>query len=176
MEQYISTTQLKQELREVKRLARTDVVHVMENGRAAYVLCGRDVYERRLCEAREKAAWQAGVEYIANESIDDITNGRTEDLSTVIEYDGTLARPLRVVESAASDVRSYCCEYDASMLVGLTEKVSLRPEMGLSIEYDGEPKNMRKLFVPPYDVLYLYDDEHNQIVLLGMVRSLSNIP
>lgn len=175
MERYISTTQLKQGLREAKRLARNDVLHVTENGRPAYVLCSVEVYERLLAGAREKGVWRAGAEDVARSSARDVSEGRVHDLGTILEYDGGGARPVRIADSASRDFSDLRGELDPVLLLRQMERVCDDPSFGLAIEY-GEgrrPSAMRKVLVPPCDVLYTYDEENDQIVIRGFIRSVT---
>ena len=171
MERYISTTQLKQGLKEAKRLARTDVVHVTENGRVAYVLCSLEVYERLLEEARARGVWRAGVEDVMSTSARDIAEGRVHDLGAIVEYDGRGTRPVRIVDSAAHDLADLLGALDSSLLASQMERVCDDSAFGLPIEYDGgpQPQAMRKVLVPPYDVLYIYDEASDQIVICGIL-------
>jgi hypothetical protein len=171
MERYISTTQLKQGLKEAKRLACDDVLHVTENGRAAYVLCGIEVYERLLEEARARGVWRAGVEDVINTSARDIAEGRVHDLGAIVEYDGRGARPVRIVDSAVRDLEDLRGVLDLSLLASQVERVCDDPAFGLAIEYDGGPQSqvMRKVLVPPYNVLYTYNEASDQIVIRGIL-------
>ena len=171
MERYISTTQLKQRLKEAKRLACDDVLHVTENGRAAYVLCSVEVYERLLEEARARGVWRAGVEDVINTSARDIAEGRVRDLGAIVEYDGRGTRSVRIVDSAVHDLEDLRGAPDLSLLASQMERVCDDPAFGLAIEYDGEPRPqvMRKVHVPPCDVLYTYDEEGDQVVIRGIL-------
>ena len=51
-----SSAALKTRQREIKDVARTDVVHITENGNAAFVFMSEDLFEERLREAAEEAA------------------------------------------------------------------------------------------------------------------------
>ncbi len=171
MERHISTTQLRQGLKEAKRLARNDVLRVTENGRAAYVLCSVEVYERLLEEARARGVWRAGVEDVINTSARDIAEGRVHDLGAIVECDGRGARPVRIVDSAVRDLEGLRGAPDLSLLASQMERVCDDPAFGLAIERGGGPQLqvMRKVHVPPCDVLYTYDEEGDQIVIRGIL-------
>ncbi|WP_373578853.1 hypothetical protein [Parafannyhessea umbonata] len=51
-----SSAALKTRQREIKDVARKDVVHITENGNAAFVFMSEDLFEERLREAAEEAA------------------------------------------------------------------------------------------------------------------------
>ena len=171
MERHISTTQLKQGLKEAKRLARYDVLRVTENGRAAYVLCSIEVYERLIEEARARGVWRAAMEDVTVSSSCDISEGRVRDLGMVMEYDGRGMRPVRIVDSAVRDLEDLRGVLDLSLLASQMERVCDDPAFGLAIEYDGgpQPQVMRKVLVPPYNVLYTYDEASDQIVIRGIL-------
>ena len=52
-----SSAALKTRQREVKDAARQEVVHITENGNAAFVLCSEELFQRKLDEAAEEAAY-----------------------------------------------------------------------------------------------------------------------
>lgn len=52
-----SSAALKTRQREVKDAARKEVVHITENGNAAFVLCSEEIFQQKLDEAAEQAAY-----------------------------------------------------------------------------------------------------------------------
>lgn len=171
MDRYITTTQLKQGLREAKEAAQSNVVHVLEHGRAAYVLCSVELYEDLLRDARARASWKVDVEYAAKESERDVAEGRTYGLGDVIEYAGGAGRPVRIASSAACELAEHGEGLCHAVAITLAE-VAESPDHGMAIEYDGGPRGLRKVLVPPFDVLYSYDARCDQVMVRGVVRSL----
>lgn len=85
-----SSSALKTRQREVKDAAKKDVVHITENGNAAYILCSEEVFERLLCEAAEKAAYEERVRSAIRLGEADIAAGRVVEGTEALfaELDG----------------------------------------------------------------------------------------
>lgn len=75
MTQIFSSAALKTRQREVKDAARKDVVHITENGNAAFVLMSEDLYERNLRSAAEEAAYEERVRACVRASDDCFERG-----------------------------------------------------------------------------------------------------
>lgn len=71
-----SSAALKTRQREVKDAARNDVVHITENGNAAFVLMSEELFEQRLKDAAEEAAYAERVKACILNGRADIAEGR----------------------------------------------------------------------------------------------------
>lgn len=71
-----SSSALKTRQREIKDIAREDVVHITENGNGAFVFMSEDVYERQLREVAEQAAYEQRLVEAVKEGRRDIEEGR----------------------------------------------------------------------------------------------------
>lgn len=71
-----SSAALKTKQREVKDAAREQVVHITENGNAAFVLLSEELYERNLREAAERAAYEERVRLCIRNGRADVAAGR----------------------------------------------------------------------------------------------------
>ena len=71
-----SSAALKTRQREVKEVARRQVVHITENGNAAFVLMSEDMYDQKLREAAECAAYEARMALTIERARADIDAGR----------------------------------------------------------------------------------------------------
>ncbi|MBP3885189.1 MAG: hypothetical protein J6D54_09685 [Olsenella sp.] len=71
-----SSAALKTRQREVKDAARENVVHITENGNAAYVLLSEELYEAKLAEAREEAAYAERMRSVLIAGAEDRAQGR----------------------------------------------------------------------------------------------------
>lgn len=71
-----SSAALKTRQREVKDAARENVVHITENGNAAFVLMSEELFERKLREAAEDAAYEERLRASLLNGEDDFTHGR----------------------------------------------------------------------------------------------------
>lgn len=71
-----SSAALKTRQRELKDVARQDVVHITENGNAAFVLLSEELYERKLRDAAEQAAYEERVRACIRNGRSDIAQGR----------------------------------------------------------------------------------------------------
>lgn len=166
MDRYVSSTQLKQELRRVKELARLGIVHVLEDGHAAYVLCSTDVYERHVAEVRAHAVWEVDVQESVRDSERDIASGRYQALDWVAAS---------ASDSAVRALNACFTEIDRALLASMLSEVAKNPDYGLTIEYDGKSTELRKVLVSPYDVLYTCTDDFEGIMVHGAVRSLDGL-
>lgn len=76
MEAIYSSTALQNNLREIKDIARKQLVHITENGNGAFVFCSEEQLDRELAAARAEAAEEARLSLIVERGRDDIANGR----------------------------------------------------------------------------------------------------
>lgn len=173
MEQYVTSTQLKQELRRVKEYASNDVVHVLENGHAAYVLCSFEVFERRKREACERAIWKVRVSESVRSSAEDIDRGRMMGIEGALVGEVPFSNNVRITATAAEQLD---LEFDGSVRE-IASRVMLdvvdQPDLGIAIEYDsvaGEQARgqvLRKVTIPPADVVYTVENDY--VVILAVV-------
>ncbi len=166
MERYITSTQLKQQLRQAKEYARDDVVHILEHGRAAYVLCSLEVYERCLAEARARAIWTVDVEESAWESEEDVRKNRLHALAELgIRVHST--RRAYITASAKREMDTCATSDNYHIVAHMIDELVSRPQMGIEVEY-----GLRKVLAPPFDLLYSYDENRDEILVSGIIRSL----
>lgn len=71
-----SSAALKARQREVKDAARREVVHITENGNAAFVLMSEELFDRKLQDAAEEAAYAERVRACVRNGRADIAEGR----------------------------------------------------------------------------------------------------
>ena len=71
-----SSAALKTRQREVKDAAREQVVHITENGNAAFVLMSEEVFDRELQSAAEEAAYEERLRASIRNGLDDLEHGR----------------------------------------------------------------------------------------------------
>ncbi len=71
-----SSAALKTHQREIKDIARKDVVHITENGNAAFVFMSEELFEDQLSKAAEEAALTERMRACIRNGRDDIREGR----------------------------------------------------------------------------------------------------
>ncbi len=71
-----SSAALKSKQREVKDAALKDVVHITENGNGAFVFCSEELFERKLREAAEEAAYEERLMAVVERGRADYVAGR----------------------------------------------------------------------------------------------------
>ena len=76
-----SSTALKTRQREVKDAACRDVVHITENGNGAFIFCSEAIFDERLRQAAEQAAYEERMSAAIRERRSDTAAGRA--------YEGT---------------------------------------------------------------------------------------
>lgn len=74
--QIYSSSALKTRQREIKDAARRDVVHITENGNAAFVLLSEELFAQRLRQAREEAAYEERMRQVILAGREDQREGR----------------------------------------------------------------------------------------------------
>ena len=79
MEAIYSSTALATQQREVKDVARKQVVHITENGNGAFVFCSEELFQAAIDEAAAKAAEEAALSFIVRRGKADIATGRVYD-------------------------------------------------------------------------------------------------
>ena len=71
-----SFSMLRSNQREVKNRAKSEVVHVTENGNAAYVFCSEEVFEREKARAVEEALCDMQIAQLIEQGRDDVKSKR----------------------------------------------------------------------------------------------------
>lgn len=71
-----SSAALKTRQREVKDAALKDVVHITENGNGAFVFCSEEIFEQKLRDAAEEAAYAERVRAVVERGRTDYAAGR----------------------------------------------------------------------------------------------------
>ena len=71
-----SFSALKSRQREVKDRGKSEVVHITENGNAAYVFCSEEVFEREKARAVEEAICEMQIAQVIEHGREDIAAGR----------------------------------------------------------------------------------------------------
>ncbi len=74
-----SSSALRTRQREIKDQAATQVVHITENGNAAYVFCSEQVYDEALRQAAEQAAYEERLRAAIQRGRADVAEGRMYD-------------------------------------------------------------------------------------------------
>lgn len=70
------STALKNQQREIKKLADTQLVYITENGRGKYVFTSQEVLDQIVADAVEDALYEQRLSDVLAESRDDFENGR----------------------------------------------------------------------------------------------------
>ncbi len=71
-----SSAALKTRQREVKNEAQKQVVHITENGNAAFVFCSEEIFEREVRRAAENAAYEERMRAVLERGRTDVAAGR----------------------------------------------------------------------------------------------------
>ena len=75
MEPIYPVTALQKKQGEVKEAARKGIVRITENGAGAFVFCSEEVYEQRMKEVADQAAYEARIASIVKRGHADIAAG-----------------------------------------------------------------------------------------------------
>ena len=70
------STALKNQQREIKQLADTQIVYITENGRGKYVFMSEDVLQKQIYSAVENALYESRMAEALRESREDFAQGR----------------------------------------------------------------------------------------------------
>ena len=70
------STALKNQQREIKHIADTEIVHITENGRGKYVFTSEKVMQQCIDDAVEQALYEQRLAQALRESRDDFAEGR----------------------------------------------------------------------------------------------------
>ncbi len=76
MEAIYSSTALQTQQREIKDIARKQLVHITENGNGAFVFCSEELFQKALDDARAEAAEDAMVAAVVRRGRADFATGR----------------------------------------------------------------------------------------------------
>ena len=71
-----SFSALKSNQREIKNRSKSEVVHITENGKAAYVFCSEEVFEREKSQAVEDAISELQISQLIERGRKDVKAGR----------------------------------------------------------------------------------------------------
>lgn len=71
------STALKNQQREIKAIADTEIVYITENGRGKYIFASEEVFESRISAAVEEALYEARLRAALAESREDFSQGRS---------------------------------------------------------------------------------------------------
>ena len=112
MEAIYPITSLQKNNAEVKAEARERLVHITENGRAAYVFMSEQVLDELIAREREQAVWDAELMASVERSLDDFANGRFYHADTVGEFAAKM-RELRGMKAPKSAERANASLFEA---------------------------------------------------------------
>ena len=70
------STALKNQQREIKEIADSEIVYITENGRGKYAFMSEDVLQRKIDDAVEQALYEQRMAQALRQSRDDFENGR----------------------------------------------------------------------------------------------------
>lgn len=76
MEAIYSSTALQTQQREIKDIARKQIVHITENGNGAFVFCSEELFEQAIQSARDEAAEEARMAAVIERGRADVEAGR----------------------------------------------------------------------------------------------------
>lgn len=77
MEAIYSSTALQTQQREIKDIARKQIVHITENGNGAFVFCSEELFQRAIDSARAEAVQEAALRAVVSRGMADVAAGRT---------------------------------------------------------------------------------------------------
>ena len=195
MERYVTFTELKQNLRQIKRWADEDLVHLLDGGKPAFVLSSLEVRERKMDEARSRATWSVSAQEAVRAGWNDLAKNRVHDGRELLGIRTIPVREIRVTESAAREIALEYQGDELALASAMIADLAERPEVGMTLEYDGHatdtstlgdeastadespsgPQAVRFFCVPPCDVLYASRKEPHELLILGVVRSRCNV-
>lgn len=93
MAKIFSSAALRTKQREIKDIARNELVHITENGNAAFVFCSEDVLETLLEQERESALYEARLLAAVDRAEEDMAAGRyVSDIEKAREQGRALRR------------------------------------------------------------------------------------
>lgn len=85
---------------EVKARAQSEVVHLTENGRGAYVFMSEQYFEDYVARKQEEAAWEAGLLEAVERGMRDFEAGRTHTLEETLGFIDELIGNLKQDDAA----------------------------------------------------------------------------
>lgn len=105
MEAIYPITALQKNSARIKEEARERLVHVTENGHAAFVFMSEEVLDELIAKEREDAVWEAQMIASIDRGMHDIEQGRYHEVNTVDElmgaiYGDTTCQPSHDVDAA----------------------------------------------------------------------------
>lgn len=90
MEAIYPITALQKNSARIKEEARERLVHVTENGHAAFVFMSEEVLDELIAKEREEAVWEAQMIASIDRGMRDIEQGRYHEVNSVDELMGTI--------------------------------------------------------------------------------------
>ncbi len=85
---------------EVKERARSEVVHLTENGRGAFVMMSEDYFEDYVARKQDEAVWEAGLIAAVEAGMRDVEQDRTHTLEETLKHIDELRARLDGTEAA----------------------------------------------------------------------------
>jgi PHD/YefM family antitoxin component YafN of YafNO toxin-antitoxin module len=76
MEAIYPITSLQKNVQEVRESAKSNIVHITENGKAAYIFCSEEVLDELISKERDDAAYESYLLAAVREGAEDIEAGR----------------------------------------------------------------------------------------------------
>lgn len=70
-----SSSALKTNQREIKDIALKEIVHITENGNGAFIFCSEELFQKKLQEAADDAAYEARMAYIIERGRAEVARG-----------------------------------------------------------------------------------------------------
>ncbi|MBQ9005239.1 MAG: hypothetical protein IJ092_02575 [Atopobiaceae bacterium] len=164
-EHVYSSTQLKTNLREIKDIAKNNMVYITENGVISYFFCSVEVYNDLMDKIAKRASWEASVGALLDWADED-----THEDDVLLD-DHTSAS-MAFLEG----IRMADYSLDQPNLRCAIEYVSKDPKVGMAISKDVVRKAPKastpyKYYCSGYDIIYEHDEETGKTVLCGFVES-----
>ncbi len=70
-----SSSALKTNQREIKDIALKEIVHITENGNGAFIFCSEELFQKKLQEAADNAAYEARMAYVIERGRAEVARG-----------------------------------------------------------------------------------------------------
>lgn len=89
-----SSSALKTNQREIKDIALKEIVHITENGNGAFIFCSEELFQKKLQEAADEAAYEARMAYVIERGRAQIARGEYVEGDEVFKLFDNLERKL----------------------------------------------------------------------------------
>lgn len=178
---YVTSTQLKMRLREVKELADEGVVYVTEHGRPEYAFFSVEVYDGMVERVRRHARWRVVVEAALENALWEIRNER------VVPYGLEPGEGVPVLLTSEFTYRCQELGVDQADLDAAICAIARNPHVGRLIDlewlqdesHELTPQAVKgakayKLLVGSNDLIYEYDHSRGSVYLCGLVPTLDD--